>query len=70
MINEADCGSFVPAEDVGALRKEIERYAAMPVQEREAKGVRGRDWVLANRGFDTLAMDYLRYLDIEPPTSR
>lgn len=70
MINEADCGSFVPAEDVGALREEIERYAAMPVQEREARGLRGREWVLANRGFDTLAMDYLQSLGIDPDACR
>lgn len=70
MINEADCGSFVPAEDVGALRQEIERYAAMPRSQRDAMGVRGREWVLANRGFDTLAEDYLRFLEVDLPKTR
>lgn len=70
MINEADCGSFVPAEDVGALRNEIERYAVMSQDDRDAMGERGRAWVLANRGFDTLAMDYLGFLDITPPSEQ
>ena len=35
MINEAECGSYVPAEDVDALHAEIERYAAMPAEDRE-----------------------------------
>jgi glycosyltransferase involved in cell wall biosynthesis len=66
MINEAGCGSFVPAEDVEALRAEIERYAAISSSERAEIGQRGRDWVLRNRRFETLAADYLRHLDIEP----
>lgn len=70
MINEAECGSFVPAEDVDALRDEIERYAVMSQDDRDAMGERGRAWVLANRGFDTLAMDYLRFLDIAPPSEQ
>lgn len=65
MINEANCGSFVPAEDVGALSKEIERFADMPPFEREVMGVRGRNWVLAKRGFETLAKEYLRIIESE-----
>lgn len=65
MINEAECGTFVPAEDVAALRAEIERYAAMPAEERARIGKRGRDWLLKNRRFETLAADYLRHLGIE-----
>ncbi|MDP3960835.1 MAG: glycosyltransferase family 4 protein [Pseudorhodobacter sp.] len=65
MINEADCGSFVPAEDVKALRAEIERYAAMSPEQRVQIGARGRDWLLRNRRFETLARDYLHYLGAE-----
>lgn len=67
MINEADCGSFVPAEDARALRAEIERYADMSAVERSRIGGRGRDWILKNRRFETLAADYLLYLGFEHP---
>jgi len=63
MINEAGCGSFVPAGDVGALRAEIERFADMSAVERSHIGVSGREWLLKNRRFETLARDYLRYID-------
>lgn len=62
MINEADCGSFVPAEDINALRIEIERLADLPAHERICIGARGREWILKNRNFETLARDYLRHL--------
>ncbi|CAN1529514.1 RfaG Glycosyltransferase [Paracoccaceae bacterium] len=72
MINEADCGSFVPAEDVSALRAEIERYADMPAEARARIGERGRDWIMKNRRFETVAADYLRNIGLEsaaPETS-
>jgi glycosyltransferase involved in cell wall biosynthesis len=62
MINEADCGSYVPAGDVAALRGEILRYVAMDATQREAIGRRGREWILANRRYETLAQNYLRIL--------
>lgn len=58
MINEADCGSFVPAGDPGAVAAEVRRYAAMPRQERELMGRRGRAWLMENRSFAQLAKDY------------
>lgn len=65
MINEADCGSFVPAGDVPALRSEIERYAAMVPEDRAEIGRRGRAWLLENRRFEFLAAEYLRHLGLE-----
>jgi glycosyltransferase involved in cell wall biosynthesis len=62
MINEADCGTFVPAGDVEALLTEIKRYAAMSVPERDQMGQRGRDWLLENRTYDILASHYLEIL--------
>lgn len=59
MINEADCGTYVPAGDVAALRREVLRYAAMGAPAREAIGQRGRAWILANRRYETLAKNYL-----------
>ena len=38
MINEAGCGNFIPAGDVPALIKEIERYAELTPSERAEIG--------------------------------
>jgi glycosyltransferase involved in cell wall biosynthesis len=62
MINEADCGTYVPAGDPVALRREICRYAEMDAAQRESIGQRGREWLLANRRYGNLAADYLRIL--------
>lgn len=64
MVNEADCGVFVPVEDVDALRAEFERLALLSPAERKAMGERGRTWLLENRRFETLASDYLRHLGL------
>jgi glycosyltransferase involved in cell wall biosynthesis len=58
MIDEAGCGSFVPAEDVPALVAEVRRYAAMSAEERQQVGQRGRDWILEHRSFRSLAEVY------------
>lgn len=62
MINEADCGTYVPAGDVAALRCQVQRYAAMETAQREAVGRRGREWILAHRRYETLAKNYLAIL--------
>lgn len=62
MIDEARCGTFVPARDAAALEQEIRRFALMPVDERETIGARGRNWILEHRTFKVLANDYLEIL--------
>lgn len=62
MINEADCGTYIPAGDKHALYREIQRYANMDAQEREVMGQRGREWVLNYRGYQMLAKEYLAIL--------
>ena len=62
MINEAECGTYVPAGDVEALRKEVQRYAGMDAASREAVGRRGREWILAHRRYEVLAKYYLTIL--------
>jgi glycosyltransferase involved in cell wall biosynthesis len=59
MINEAECGSYVPAGDVMALQKEVERYAEMPEAERVVMGAKGKNWLLTHRQYSKLATDYL-----------
>lgn len=60
MINEANCGSFVPSGDALALAKELEKYAAMSEFERREIGLRGRDWILDHRPYSKLAHDFSR----------
>jgi glycosyltransferase involved in cell wall biosynthesis len=59
MVNEADCGTYVPAGDVHALVQEVERYAALPEDDRLKMGARGKAWLLANRSYSKLAKQYL-----------
>lgn len=63
MINEANCGSYIEAEDINALRIEFERMAAMTPEQRNEIGKRGREWVLKNRQYQTLATHYLNIID-------
>ncbi len=63
MINEARCGVFVPPGDTLALQDQIARFQAMPADERAGMGARGRHWVLENRPYSVLAMNYLKLLE-------
>ena len=58
MINEAGCGNFIPAGDVPALIKEIERYAELTPSERAEIGHKGRAWLLKNRSYKRLASEF------------
>ncbi|MBF8176688.1 glycosyltransferase family 4 protein [Herminiimonas contaminans] len=69
MINEAECGTYVPAGDLAALRQEILKYAAMDQTQRITIGSRGREWILANRRYEKLAENYLDIL-FDQPTKR
>ena len=62
MINEAGCGSYVPAGNVAALKNEIIRYASLPLHEREDLGKKGRAWLLENRTYPALAEQYQKIL--------
>lgn len=62
MINEAQCGTFVPAGDLASLRREVQRYAAMNPDRRAAIGARGREWLLTHRSYRALAGNYLKVM--------
>lgn len=59
MINEADSGLFVPAEDEESLLQGIEKLYSMPSEELEAMGKRGKEWLIQNRQWKTIAEKYL-----------
>lgn len=62
MINEADCGFYLPAEDIDALVAKIEEMQLMPQSERDAIGKRGRDWLIEHRSYEVLADKYLKLI--------
>lgn len=62
MINEANCGFYVQAEDVFALKKGIEKMMSMPAVERLEMGKRGREWILKHRSYEQLADNYLKIM--------
>ena len=62
MINEAECGEFVPAGDANLLARAICRMAALDPEQRNAIGARGRDWLLKHRLYTDLAAAYRRIL--------
>ena len=59
MVNEAQCGSFVPAEDEKALSNKILEYASKDSLELERIGKNGREWLIENRAYEKLARKYL-----------
>ncbi len=58
LINEADCGTVVPAGDHEALAEAILDYYKMDKDELVQIGNRGREYVLQNRTFNKLAAKY------------
>ena len=62
MIDEAECGVFVPFADGNALEAALLRFRDLPRADLEEMGMRGRDWIRAHRSYRTLAEDYLAIL--------
>jgi glycosyltransferase involved in cell wall biosynthesis len=62
MINEADCGFFLPAQDTKALVKKIEQLFNMTKNDRLAIGANSLCWLLKNRTYQKLADNYLKIL--------
>lgn len=57
MINEANCGSFVPAGNMIALRDKLIDLSQMSSSEREKIGLRGKEWLLSNRSYEKLSRE-------------
>lgn len=55
MINEADCGAFVPAGDVDALQEKIIEFFTLSDDIRNNIGCKGRAWLLENRSYEMLS---------------
>jgi glycosyltransferase involved in cell wall biosynthesis len=61
MINESESGTFVPFGDVDLLAKEIIRYKNLSVADRLAMGQRARSYLMENRLFKKLSLEYQTY---------
>jgi glycosyltransferase involved in cell wall biosynthesis len=62
MINEADCGIFVPPGDKESLRQAILNFSSMSSEDREKLGDRGKQWIRKFRTYDVLAKQYAKIL--------
>ncbi|MGN6194123.1 MAG: glycosyltransferase family 4 protein [Ginsengibacter sp.] len=63
MINEAKSGLFVPSEDEESLLKGIQQMYSMTSEELETMGKRGREWLIQNRQWETIADNYLSIMN-------
>lgn len=61
MVAEAGGGISIPPEDSGAIADAAEKLAALPKEERERMGQRGRAYILQNNEYDVLSD---RFLDV------
>ncbi|WP_082143257.1 glycosyltransferase family 4 protein [Pseudomonas fildesensis] len=59
MINEADCGVYVPAGDVDSLVACILDMKSKSPGDRNDMGMRGRRWLLEERNYPKLAKGYM-----------
>lgn len=62
MINEAQCGQFIPYNDSEKLAEAIRYYASLPDEQLSIVGNRGRDFLIRERRFNTLAEKFLNEL--------
>jgi glycosyltransferase involved in cell wall biosynthesis len=58
MINEAECGRFIQANNVSALRRTIEDYSNMSPEKLDEVGQRGKFWLMDNRPYNKIAQNY------------
>ena len=58
MINEANCGIYVPAMDSTAVAKAIECFTLLSHETLSEMGAKGRNWVIENRNFEKLSSEY------------
>lgn len=60
MINEAKCGIFIPAKDVRSLNMAIHELARLPKNQLSSIGDRGKQWLLKNRPYNKIAIEYCK----------
>lgn len=58
MTNEAGSGFFVPSEDADALKNKLEQLFNMNPDDLNKMGIAGKQWIIKNRDWDTVAKNY------------
>jgi len=62
MINEANSGIFIDAEDPILLKNTLLNYSKKSSEDLKEIGLRGREWILKNRNYNNLAKAYAKIL--------
>ena len=58
MINEAECGFFIPSEDPKALAMKLKELSGLDPSELNRIGARGRQWLVSKRNYQVLASKF------------
>lgn len=62
LVERSGCGLTIPPQDPKAIVEGVETLLAMPPQERDAMGERGKAYVREHHRYNRLAEEYLAYL--------
>ncbi|HGS4986568.1 TPA: glycosyltransferase family 4 protein [Vibrio cholerae] len=62
MINEAECGFFLQSSNITALEQKILEFKDTPIFYREKIGLRGRTWLIENRSYEKLSIEFAKVL--------
>jgi len=63
LLNDENCGWFIPPEDENALVNAVHDISQLPAAERIQKGQRGRDYLKVNLNYQLLAAKLRKLLD-------
>ncbi len=63
MLNEANCGEFIEVDNFIELEKAFIKYSKLSKKESSIIGMRGKNWLLRNRSYKKLALDYSMILE-------
>ncbi|MBU2863003.1 glycosyltransferase family 4 protein [Reinekea forsetii] len=58
MVNEAECGHFIPSGDLHALVAALKSYSTKSKEDLKIIGNSGKEWLLENREYKLLARQY------------
>lgn len=63
MLNEADSGVFIPAEDASVIIEALHEFKMMSSNERDKMGQRGKKWILEHFNYTVVAKNYLNEIN-------
>ena len=63
LVQEANCGISVPAEDVDAVADAIKKFMEMDKAELSALGANGKEYVVKNHDYKVLAEKFIAWME-------